>query len=82
MQRKIDELGRIVFPADIRDALGLRPGQAMSIRLDREQRCITLTPDGAHCHFCFSSENLRHIHGKAICEDCLARAAAQDAPGK
>lgn len=77
MNRKMDELGRIIIPADIRDMLNLVPGQEMSFGVDLKRKCITLIPQGEYCRICCSGENLRHVHGRAICEKCLAAAMAE-----
>lgn len=39
---KIDELGMITLPQDIREELGLRPGQELQI--DKDKRGILLRP--------------------------------------
>lgn len=77
MNRKVDALGRIVIPADIRDMLNLVPGQEMGFGVAPQSRIITLTPLDEYCRLCGASGKLRHVHHWAICEDCLAIAMQQ-----
>ncbi len=78
MHRKIDELGRIVIPSDIRDALNLVPGQELSFDLNFRSKAITMIPVGEYCRFCGAHEKLRLVHGYGICQHCLNLALADD----
>ena len=50
MVRKIDELGRIVMPAEIRQTLGLQVRDAMEIYIDGDR--IVLKKYQPSCIFC------------------------------
>jgi AbrB family looped-hinge helix DNA binding protein len=48
MQRtKVDRNGRVLLPAPIRRALGLRDGSELSVRLDPDGKVVLRTPHGA-----------------------------------
>ncbi|MBR2616167.1 MAG: AbrB/MazE/SpoVT family DNA-binding domain-containing protein [Clostridia bacterium] len=67
--RKIDNLGRIVIPMDIRKALDIREWDELCIRLEQEQILITKAHDT--CTFCGCVENLIPFGEKHLCADCL-----------
>lgn len=76
MIRKVDELGRIVLPIELRRNLDIAERDELEIYVDGE--CIVLRKHEASCVFCGGSV-LRQFHGKYICADCLAELCAQDA---
>ena len=49
-QREIDELGRVVIPKEVRDALGFEPKKTVGITLLDD--VIVITPKGAVCSIC------------------------------
>lgn len=69
--RKIDELGRIVIPIDIRRKLGVNNGESLEIALQNDT--VILKKHHETCIFCFESENLVNFEGKLVCEKCLEK---------
>ncbi|XOS94741.1 AbrB/MazE/SpoVT family DNA-binding domain-containing protein [Brevibacillus laterosporus] len=68
--RKIDELGRIVIPAEIRNTQGLTYGTPMELFVDEDQIILRKYEPG--CVLCGSVQNLKtHKSGKKICKKCL-----------
>ena len=49
-QREIDELGRVVIPKEVREALGFEPKKTVGITLLDD--AIVITPKGAVCSIC------------------------------
>ena len=71
MVRKIDELGRIVMPAEIRQTLGLEVRDAMEIFIDGER--VILQKYQPSCIFYTNADDLVDFGGKRICLECLAK---------
>ena len=71
MVRKIDDLGRIVMPAEIRQTLGLKVRDAMEIFVDGER--VILQKYQPSCIFCTNADNLVAFEDKRICPECLAK---------
>ena len=67
--RRIDELGRIVIPKEMRDDLVLPCGAALEIH--REGDTIVMRRDMTSCIFCGSEESVLDYKGKSICRACL-----------
>jgi transcriptional pleiotropic regulator of transition state genes len=67
--RKIDELGRIVIPIDIRRKLGVNNGESLEISLQNDT--VILKKHHETCIFCFSEDNLEPFEGKMICQKCI-----------
>ena len=67
--RRIDELGRIVLPIELRRTLGISEHDALEIYV--KQDSIILKKYSATCLFCGSSSNLSEHRGKNVCSKCL-----------
>lgn len=67
--RRIDELGRIVIPKELRNKLGINIKDPMEIYVDGHS--ITLRKVEDKCIFCGSTKNLTNFKEKLVCEDCL-----------
>ncbi len=72
--RKVDELGRIVLPSELRRTLDINPRDTLEIFVDGEG--IILRKYQPQCIFCSDSEGIRIFKGKNICEKCLRSAVA------
>ena len=67
--RKVDELGRIVLPMEIRRIMGISERDALVISLNENE--IVIRKYEPICLFCGNNRNLREFRGKTICTDCI-----------
>lgn len=67
--KKIDNLGRIVIPADLRHKLGLKNQAIVSICVNASGN-IELVPKGNYCFSCKSTDNLLIFNDSYICVRC------------
>jgi transcriptional pleiotropic regulator of transition state genes len=75
--RKVDELGRVVIPIELRRTLGIEEKDALEIYVDRES--IILKKYEPACVFCGNAEEVQHYKGKIVCRECaiaMANAAS------
>ena len=68
--RRVDELGRIVLPIELRRTLDIAEKDSLEIYTDGES--IVLQKFQASCVFCGATETLTDFRGKAICGSCMA----------
>jgi transcriptional pleiotropic regulator of transition state genes len=68
--RKVDDLGRIVLPVEMRRLFGIRPGDEMEITVDGGG--IQLRKVEVRCVFCDGGDGLRPYREKQVCKDCSA----------
>lgn len=66
--RKVDELGRVVIPIELRRTLGIEEKDALEIYVDNEK--IILKKYEPACVFCGNASNVQHYRGKLVCRDC------------
>lgn len=74
--RRIDHLGRVVIPVEIRRAFGIRPGDEVDISVNADSDGIVLRKVEAACVFCKATESLTEHQGKLVCATCRAEIAA------
>lgn len=67
--RKVDELGRIVLPVELRKALRINIGDAVEIYVDPDR--VMLKKYMPACTFCNDYNQLTYFKGKLICQQCL-----------
>ena len=67
--RKVDELGRVVIPIELRRTLDIAENDALEIYVDGDK--IILRKYEPACIFCGNADNIRKFHEKNICADCL-----------
>jgi AbrB family transcriptional regulator, transcriptional pleiotropic regulator of transition state genes len=70
--RKVDHLGRIVLPKELRDMMNLRPHDGVEIFVD--ENAIVLKKYNPSCVFCGGMDRLLDFRGQIICESCLEEA--------
>jgi transcriptional pleiotropic regulator of transition state genes len=68
MVRKIDDLGRIVVPAEMRRQFNIREGDNLAIAVEHD--AIVLRKLEATCTFCGSNRDVAAFKGKGICGKC------------
>lgn len=68
--RRVDELGRVVLPVELRRTLDISDRDALEIFVDDER--IVLRKYQPDCIFCGSMEDIHQHKGKPVCANCLA----------
>lgn len=67
--RKVDELGRVVIPIELRRTLGINEKDGLEIFVENDR--VILRKYEPACVFCGGADNVTHFRGKNICEECL-----------
>ena len=71
--RKVDELGRIVLPAEIRRMLHIEEEDGLSVTVDPDNATILLKCQAKSCLRCGARGKLLPIRdGYYLCPDCAA----------
>ncbi len=69
MVRKVDELGRIVLPIEIRKTMDIDHRDALEIYVDNDK--IILKKYEPACIFCNNADSTSFFNGKLVCRECL-----------
>ena len=75
MVRRVDELGRIVLPAEIRQSMDIQVKDAVEIFTDENR--IILQKYHPGCIFCKNVDNVVYFQDKRICAECLEKLKKQ-----
>ena len=67
--RKIDELGRIVLPIEIRQCLDIKERDSLEMILKDEG--VFIKKSSPSCVFCNSTDKLKNFSEKNICTKCI-----------
>ncbi|MZP30715.1 AbrB/MazE/SpoVT family DNA-binding domain-containing protein [Heliobacterium undosum] len=76
--RKVDELGRVVIPIELRRTMGIDEKDPLEIYVDAEK--IILKKYEPACIFCGSAVDVQNFRNKIVCKEC-AVSMAQNAAG-
>ncbi len=71
MTRKMDELGRIVIPKEIRDNLGFEEKQPVEFFVDGGSIVVRKYEVGCRC--CGKVGATKNVMGIEICRDCASK---------
>ncbi len=69
MARKIDQLGRVVLPAELRRLFNIGEGDLVEIYVEDDRIILRKVED--HCVFCGATEALQEHRHKQICKTCI-----------
>lgn len=67
--RKIDQLGRIVLPMELRKILDFKEGTPIEICVENDK--VILRKFHCNCILCGNEENLKRYKDKTICSECI-----------
>ena len=67
--RKVDELGRVVIPIELRRTLNIDVKDALEIYVDAEK--IILKKYEPACIFCGNADQVKHYKSRIVCEECI-----------
>lgn len=71
--RRVDELGRVVIPIELRRTLGISEKDSLEIYVDEER--IVLRKHEPACIFCGSANDVTHFKNKNVCRKCTSEMA-------
>ena len=66
--RKVDELGRVVLPIELRRSMGIAEKDPMEILVDGD--LIVLRKYVPACVFCGNTTNVQQFSRKMVCLEC------------
>ena len=69
--RKLDQLGRIVIPKELRNTFDLSEGDPIEIYVENSD--IILRKYQPACIFCNDATDVQQFQGKNICASCLEK---------
>ncbi len=67
--RKVDELGRVVLPIELRRTLDIDIKDSLEIYVENDS--IILRKYEPACLFCGNSTDVQEFKGKSICKNCI-----------
>ena len=67
--RRVDDLGRIVIPMELRRTLGINVKDPMAIMVDGDK--IILQKHRDVCSICGSPEDVVEVKERPVCADCV-----------
>ena len=73
ISRRIDDLGRVVVPAETRRLLGIRKGDELAFAV--EEGAIVLRKLEATCALCGSTDDVTPFKGRGVCQSCSSELA-------
>jgi len=73
--RPMDDLGRVVIPGDIREALGWGKGTKLEVTIsDITVKTVAIREISPCCSLCRAkAENLRQVEKGYVCPECVAQ---------
>jgi len=71
--RRVDELGRVVIPIEMRNKFSIAEKDPIEIYVDGSS--IILKKYEENCVFCGNTKNLSEYKSKLICNKCLSQIA-------
>lgn len=67
--RKIDNLGRIIVPKELRKSFNINEGDPLEVYTDGDNIILKKYTPGCHC--CKNVDNLIEVLGLKLCPNCL-----------
>ncbi len=73
--RRLDDLGRVVIPIELRRVMHLEERDALAVYVDSD--CVVLKKYAPTCVFCGEARDVALFHDKYICPNCLEELCAR-----
>ncbi|MDF2568445.1 MAG: abrB 1 [Sporomusa sp.] len=68
--RRVDELGRVVIPIELRRTFGIEEKDGLEIYTENDR--IILRKHEPACVFCGNADEVTNFKGKNVCKECLS----------
>jgi len=75
MVRKVDGLGRISIPIELRRKLKINFKDDLEILVDAEK--VVLRKYKPSCLFCSNTNNIKPIDNRSVCQECIGKLVNQ-----
>lgn len=75
--RRVDDLGRIVLPIELRRTLNIGIKDSLEIFVDEGERIVLKKYDPA-CTFCGSAKDITQFKNKLVCKNCILDLSKSD----
>jgi len=69
--RKVDELGRVVIPIELRRTLSIAEKDPLEIYVDSDRIILRKYEPSCACVFCGNADDVTIFKNKNICKECL-----------
>ncbi len=69
--RKVDELGRVVIPIELRRTLDIEEKDALEIYVDSDRIILRKYEPACSCVFCGNADEVTNFKGKNVCNHCV-----------
>jgi len=69
--RKVDELGRVVIPIELRRTLAIAEKDPLEIYVDNDRIILRKYEPSCACVFCGNADEVTVFKNKNICQECL-----------
>ncbi len=69
--RKVDELGRVVIPIELRRTLAIAEKDALEIYVDSDRIILRKYEPACSCVFCGNADEVIVFKNKNVCSECL-----------
>lgn len=73
--RRIDDLGRLVLPIELRRVMGIKEQDPVEVYVDDET--IVVQKYVPTCLFCNSSKDIQVYKGRNICKECIEEMSSE-----
>lgn len=73
--RRIDDLGRLVLPIELRRVMGIKVKDYVEIYVDDDS--IILKKYAPACLFCGNASDIQVYEGRKVCKECIEAMSAQ-----
>ena len=77
--RKVDELGRVVIPIELRRTLGIAERDALEIYTDEDRIVLRKYVPTCTCIFCGRADDVAPFKGRNICQRCAKELRQENA---
>ena len=74
--RRVDDLGRVVLPIELRNKLGITEKDPMEVFV--EGSSIILKKYEPFCIFCEETKNLTSFNDKLVCKKCIKKLSEKE----
>ena len=75
--RKVDELGRVVIPIELRRTLSIAEKDPLEIYVDSDRIILRKYEPSCSCVFCGNADDVTVFKNKNVCQECVETMTAK-----